>query len=284
VFQVVTGRGEEAGDALVRHPDVPMIHFTGSSEVGRQIAAVAGGMLKKLSLELGGNNAFVVLDDADVDMASMVGAWSSFHYQGQTCITASRHLVMRPVADRYVEALAARAGAISVGDPASDQVGLGPMISKEQRDRALDLIDASVRAGAKVVTGGTHDGLFVRPTVLVDVTPDMPVYTEEVFAPVAPVVVVDTEAQALQLTNATRYGLVNAVFTGDPMRGLGFAERVRSGMVHVNDTTCLDEAHVPFGGIGHSGLGGRSGGAGNLDEFTERRWLTVQRTPVAYPY
>ena len=284
LLQVLTGYGEEVGEALVRHPDVAMLHFTGSSEVGQHIGSIAGGMLKKVSLELGGNNAFVVLDDADVDAASMVGAWSSFHYQGQTCITASRHLVLRGVADRYVEALAARARAITVGDPAADPVGLGPMISEEQRDRALRLVEESVRAGATVVEGGTHDGLFVRPTVLTGVTPDMPVYTDEVFGPVAPVVVVDSEAQALELTNATRYGLVNAVYTADAMRGLAFAERVRSGMVHVNDTTCLDEAHVPFGGMRQSGLGGRSGGASNLDEFTEQRWVTVQRAPVTYPY
>lgn len=282
VLQVVPGLGETAGDELVRRAD--MIHFTGSSEVGARIAATAGGLLKKVSLELGGNNAFVVLDDADVEAASMVGAWSSFHYQGQTCITASRHIVLRDVAEPYISALAMRAKNIEVGDPAHGQAGLGPMISEEQRDRALGLVEHSVAMGARIVEGGTFDGLFVRPTVLTGVTTDMPVYTEEVFGPVAPVIVVDSEAEALALTNGTRYGLVNAVFTGDPMRGLAFAEQVRSGMVHVNDATCLDEAHVPFGGRGASGLGGRSGGASNLEEFTERRWLTVQRTAVSYPY
>ena len=284
VFQVLTGLGEETGAALVEHDGVAMIHFTGSSEVGRHIASTASQTLTKVSLELGGNNAFVVLDDADVDLASNVGAWSSYHYQGQTCITASRHIVMRPVAEAYVAALAARAKAITVGDPTSDAVGLGPMINEEQRDRALRIVEKSVELGATMVEGGTHDGLFVRPMVLTNVTPDMPVYTEEIFGPVAPIVVVDSEDEALRLTNATPYGLVNAVFTGDPLRGLAFAERVRSGMVHVNDTTCLDEAHVPFGGMGLSGYGGRSGGHSNLDEFTERRWVTVQRGPVAYPY
>ncbi|WP_394828560.1 aldehyde dehydrogenase family protein [Pendulispora albinea] len=285
VLQVLPGLGEEIGDALVRHPDVPMIHFTGSNDVGQRIGSVAGGLLKKIALELGGNNAFVVLDDADVDLASAVGAWSSFHYQGQTCITAGRHIVMRAVAEPYTAALVARTRAIAVGDPSSsDKVGLGPMINEVQRDRALKLVAESVVQGATIAEGGTYDGLFVRPTVLTGVTPTMPIYTEEVFGPVAPVVVVDTEAEALALTNGTRYGLTNAVFTGDVMRGLAFAEQVRSGMVHVNDATCLDEAHVPFGGTGASGMGGRSGGAANLDEFTERRWIGVQRTPVAYPY
>ena len=138
--------------------------------------------------------------------------------------------------------------------------------------------------GAKIVEGGTHDGLFYRPTVMVDVTRDMPVWTEEIFAPVALVLVAVSEEEALELVNDTPYGLVNAVYTGAPARGLAFAERVHSGMVHVNDSTCLDEAHVPFGGVGASGMGGRSGGEANLEEFTERRWIGVQRAPVEYPY
>jgi benzaldehyde dehydrogenase (NAD) len=284
IFQVVTGPGGELGAAMAAHPDIAMIHFTGSSDVGRRIAETAGRVLKKVSLELGGNNAFVVLDDADIEAASMAGAWSSYHYQGQTCITASRHIVMRSVADAYQAALARRARAIVVGDPATDGVGLGPMIDEKQRDRAHGFLEASVRQGARLVEGGTFDGLFYRPTVLADVTPEMPAYTEEVFGPIAPITVVDTEEEALELTNRTDYGLVNSVFTGDIARGLAFAEKVRSGMVHVNDATPLDEAHVPFGGMGQSGLGGRSGGEANLEEFTERRWISIQRTPVQYPY
>ena len=283
ILQVISG-GDEIGEHLVAHPAVKMIHFTGSSAVGREIAKVAGGQLKRVSLELGGNNALVVLDDADPDEASMIGAWSGFHYQGQTCITASRHLVAAPLFDRYVERLAERARGIVVGDPATDEVGLGPMISAEQRDRGHDILQRSIDAGARVVEGGTYDGLFYRPTVVVDVTPDMPVWREEIFAPIAPVMAVDGDEEALRLTNDTEYGLVNSVLTGSTERGLAFAERVESGMVHVNDATCLDEAHVPFGGVGASGLGGRAGGEANLEEFTERRWIGVQRTAVEYPY
>jgi benzaldehyde dehydrogenase (NAD) len=261
-----------------------MIHFTGSSAVGREIAIQAASDFKRVSLELGGNNAYVVLDDADVDQASMVGAWSAFHYSGQTCITAGRHIVARNLFDDYVERMAERARGIEVGDPSSGQVGLGPMISATQVERGHKILEDSVAMGARVVEGGTHEGLFYRPTVVVDVTPDMPVWTEEVFAPVAPVLSVDDDAEALRLVNDTPYGLVNAVYTGSPARGLAFAEGVHAGMVHVNDSTCLDEAHVPFGGVGHSGLGGRSGGEANLEEFTERRWIGVQRTPVEYPY
>ncbi|MEO8229143.1 MAG: aldehyde dehydrogenase family protein [Chloroflexota bacterium] len=284
ILQVLTGPGAELGEALAAHPTVGMVHFTGSSEVGQRIGEIGGRALKKVSLELGGNNAFVVLDDADIETASMLGAWSSFHYQGQTCITASRHIVMRSVADEYRAALARRAKAIVVGDPSRDGVGLGPMISESQRDRAHGFVEQSVKEGARIVEGATYDGLFYRPTVMDGVTPEMPAFTEELFGPIAPITVVDTEEEALELTNRTRYGLVNAVFTRDIARGLAFAERVRSGMVHVNDATPLDEAHVPFGGLGASGLGGRAGGEANLEEFTERRWISVQRTPVHYPY
>ena len=154
-----------------------MIHFTGSSAVGREIAIQAAGDFKRVSLELGGNNAYVVLDDADVDEASMIGAWSAFHYSGQTCITASRHLVARNLFDDYVERMAERARGITVGDPSSGEVGLGPMISESQVERGHKILEDSVAMGARVVEGGTHDGLFYRPTVIVDVTPEMPVWT-----------------------------------------------------------------------------------------------------------
>ena len=284
ILNVLTGGGTEIGVPLAAHRDVDMIHFTGSSEVGVEIAEAAARNLTKVSLELGGNAALVVLDDADIEFASMLGAWSAFHYQGQTCITASRHIVMREVADAYREALVARAKGMTVGDPAGGDVSIGPLISEAQRDRAHGIVEASIAQGAELVEGGTYDGLFYRPTVLAEVTQEMPAFRQEIFAPVAPITVVDTEEEALELTNATEYGLANAVVTSNPDRGLMFARRVRSGMVHVNDSTALDEAHVPFGGMGASGLGGRSGGEANLEEFTQRRWISVQRTPVHYPY
>jgi benzaldehyde dehydrogenase (NAD) len=265
------------------HPGTSRVHFTGSSAVGAKIAAAAGAQLKRVSLELGGNNALVVLEDADLEQAAMIGAWSAYHYQGQTCITAGRHIVARPLYDAYVEALASRARAITVGDPKTG-TGLGPMINERQRDRAHAFLERSVEQGATVVEGGSYDGLFYRPTVVTGVTSGMPLWTEEIFAPIAPVLPVDSEDEAVELVNDTRYGLVNAVLSGDPDRGLRVAGRLRSGMVHVNDSTCLDEAHVPFGGLGASGLGGRSGGESNLEEFTERRWVSLQRAPVEYPY
>jgi benzaldehyde dehydrogenase (NAD) len=283
LFQVLPG-DVEVGERLVTHPDVAMIHFTGSTAVGRQIAATAGGLLKKVSLELGGNNALVVLDDADPEQATIIGAWSAFHYQGQTCITAGRHIVQRGIADAYIDGLAARASAITVGNTVTEDVGLGPMINQRQLDRARQLLDEAVAAGARVVAGGTTNGPFFRPTVVTNVSRESRLWTEEIFAPIAPVLVVDSDDEAVQVANDTAYGLVDSVLSADPNRALQVARRLRAGMVHVNDATPQDEALAPFGGIGQSGLGGRSGGDANIEEFTERRWLTVTPGPAHYPY
>jgi benzaldehyde dehydrogenase (NAD) len=283
IFQVLPG-DVEAGERLVSHPDVAMIHFTGSTAVGRRIAQAAAGQLKKVSLELGGNNALLVLEDADIDQATMIGAWSAFHYQGQTCITAGRHIVHRAVAGAYLSGLAARAEAITVGNTVTEEVGLGPMISVRQLERARQMLSEAVEAGARVVAGGTTDGPYFRPTVVADVSRSSRLWTEEIFAPIAPVLVVDDDDSAVQIANDTPYGLVDSVLTADLARGLRVARRLRAGMVHVNDATPQDEALAPFGGMGASGLGGRSGGDANLEEFTQRRWLTVAPGPVHYPY
>jgi benzaldehyde dehydrogenase (NAD) len=283
IFQVLPG-DVEAGERLVSHPDVAMIHFTGSTAVGRRIAQAAAGQLKKVSLELGGNNALLVLEDADIDQATMIGAWSAFHYQGQTCITAGRHIVHRAVAGAYLSGLAARAEAITVGNTVTEEVGLGPMISIRQLERARQMLSEAVEAGARVVAGGTTDGPYFRPTVVADVSRSSRLWTEEIFAPIAPVLVVDDDDSAVQIANDTPYGLVDSVLTADLARGMRVARRLRAGMVHVNDATPQDEALAPFGGMGASGLGGRSGGDANLEEFTQRRWLTVAPGPVHYPY
>jgi benzaldehyde dehydrogenase (NAD) len=283
VLQVLPG-GEDVGRRLVEHPDVSMVHFTGSTTVGREIARTAGSLLKKTSLELGGNNALLVLDDADVDQAAMIGAWSSFHYQGQTCISAGRHIVDRRVADAYVRNLTERAAAITVGDPLRQGTGLGPIINDAQLARARRLLDEAVADGARVLTGGTNDGRFFRPTVVVDVPLSSALWTEEIFAPIAPIAIVDDADQAVALANDTQYGLVCSVLGADVHRATQVAGRLDCAMVHVNDATPQDEALAPFGGIGNSGLGGRAGGDANLDEFTERRWRTVTGDPAHYPY
>ncbi|WP_431727294.1 aldehyde dehydrogenase family protein [Verrucosispora sp. TAA-831] len=274
VLHVLAG-GPKAGAALVRNLGTDMIAFTGSSAVGRQIGAEAGGALKRVSLELGGNNALLVLDDADVEAAAAAGAWSSFFHQGQVCMAAGRHIVVESVADRYVDALCRHAAQSTVGDPWTDDVTLGPLIDVAQRDRVDRIVRESVAAGAVLREGGGHDGLMYRPTVLTGVTPSQPAFWEEIFGPVAPVIVVADEDEAVRVANRTEYGLVASVHTGSVSRGAALAGRLDTGIVHVNDPTIDDNAFVPFGGRGASGNGHRHGIGRNTDEFTQWQWLTL---------
>ncbi|MGH3295488.1 MAG: aldehyde dehydrogenase family protein [Trebonia sp.] len=284
-------RADHARDRLHRRqsrllkpsPETPLSGGLAIAELFAE-AGLPAGLLKKVSLELGGNNALIVLDEADLDQATMIGAWSSFHYQGQTCITAGRHIVTEGIARAYTDGLAKRASAITVGNTVTEDVGLGPVINQRQLDRAARLLADAVAEGATVVAGGTTEGPFFQPTVVPGVSTSSALRTEEIFAPIAPVVVVKDADEAVTLANDTGYGLVNSVLTADLFRGSQLARRLRAGMVHVNDATPQDEASAPFGGIGQSGLGVRSGGDANLEEFTERRWLTVNPGPVHYPY
>ncbi|MGX7006147.1 benzaldehyde dehydrogenase [Caballeronia sp. KNU42] len=283
VLHVVPG-GAEAGDALVRHPQVGMISFTGSTAVGRSIGQICGEMLKKVALELGGNNAIVILDDADIDAASSNGAWGSFLHQGQICMQTGRHLVHRSVIDEYAEKLAQRARNLRVGNPHTEQVHLGPLINKKQLDRIDDIVRKSVAAGATLRAGGDFTKLFYSPTVLTGVTTDMPAFQEEIFGPVAPITVFDTDDEALQLVNGSPYGLAAAVHTSSLARGLSLASRIKAGMVHINDQTVNNEFHVPFGGMGASGNGGRFGGPANFHEFTQTQWVSSLDKPIVYPF
>ncbi|WP_168793398.1 benzaldehyde dehydrogenase [Paraburkholderia aromaticivorans] len=283
VLHVIPGAAE-AGDALVRHPQVGMISFTGSTAVGRSIGRICGEMLKKVALELGGNNAIVILEDADLDAASSNGAWGSFLHQGQICMQTGRHLVHRSVADEYADKLAQRAKNLRVGNPHTEQVHLGPLINKKQLDRIDDIVRKSVAAGATLRAGGEFSKLFYSPTVLTDVTPDMPAFQEEIFGPVAPITVFDTDDEAVQLVNGTPYGLAAAVHTRSLARGLALSARIKAGMVHINDQTVNNEFHVPFGGMGASGNGGRFGGAANFHEFTQTQWVSVLDKPIIYPF
>jgi benzaldehyde dehydrogenase (NAD) len=283
LLHVVLG-GAEVGEAIVTDPNVDRVSFTGSTGAGRRVGSLAGGLLKRVSLELGGNNAFVVLEDADLEAAASAGAFSSFQFQGQVCFATGRHIVHRSVAARYVDLLAEKAGRLRLGDPYRQDVDLGPIVNQKQLERVDGIVRRSIDGGAHVVVGGTHEGLFYRPTVLTDVTADQPAWREEIFGPVAPVVVFDTDEEALALANDSEYGLTGAVYSRSISRGFALAQRFRSGMVHVNDQTVNDEATIPFGGMGASGNGARFGGPANWDEFTEWQWVTVREDPRSYPY
>jgi benzaldehyde dehydrogenase (NAD) len=274
----------EPGAALAENPDVAMISFTGSTAVGRLVGEAAGRTLKRASLELGGNNALIILDDADLDIASSAGAWGAFLHQGQVCMTAGRHIVVESVADAYLERLARRAENLPVGDPYTEQVALGPLINARQLANVDRIVTETVGAGATLRAGGTHKDLFYRPTVLAGVTPTMAASREEIFGPVAPVIVVKDADEAVAVANNTEYGLVAAIQTGSVERGLGIAERLNTGIVHVNDQTLNNDAFAPFGGTGASGNGSRFGSQSSWDEFTQWQWVTSRRQAHGFPF
>ncbi|WP_024285484.1 aldehyde dehydrogenase family protein [Cellulomonas sp. KRMCY2] len=276
--------GADVGEALVIERAVRVIAFTGSTRAGRAVGMLGAQHLKRVHLELGGNSALLVLDDVDVDAASSVGAWGSFCHQGQVCMASGRHLVQSGVADAYIEALAARADALPVGDPSGGQVALGPVIDAGQRDKIHAMVTGTVAAGARLAAGGTYQDLFYRPTVLADVPTSSPAYAEEVFGPVAPVTRFDTVDDAVRLASESPYGLSLGILTNDVMRAMEIAERIPTGLVHINDQTINDEANVPFGGVLDSGTGSRVGGArANLDAFTDTQWVTVRGHLPSYP-
>jgi len=283
LLQVVVG-GAETGEAIVTDSNVTRVSFTGSTAAGRRVGALAGERLKKVSLELGGNNALVVLEDADLDAAASAGAYASFQFQGQVCFATGRHIVHRSAAATYIDALVEKAKRLRLGDPFREEVDLGPIVNERQLARVDGIVQRSVAGGARLAVGGTHEGLFYRPTVLADVTTNLPVWTDETFGPVAPVVTFDTDEEALALANDSAYGLAGAVYSRSISRGLALAQRMRSGMVHVNDQTVNDEAVIPFGGMGLSGNGSRFGGEANWDEFTEWQWVSVRDEPKSFEF
>lgn len=283
VLHVLPGDGT-VGQALVEDPHVRMISFTGSTATGRLVGEAAGRALKRTLLEMGGNSPLVVLADADIEAASSAGAWGSFLHQGQICLSVSRHLVHESIVDEYTKALVERAGHLPVGNPATDEVALGPLINEKQLARVRRIVDESVEQGAKVLAGGTNDGLFFSPTVLGEVKPTMPAFAEEIFGPVAPVTSFRDDAEAIELANATEYGLTAAVQSGSVERAAAVADQLRAGMVHVNDQTVNEEPPAPFGGVGCSSNGGHFGGVANLELWTEWQWLTTREKATPFPF
>ncbi len=280
--------GAELGRALVAHHDVPCLSFTGSTSAGRAIAAAAAPAFKKVHLELGGNNALLVLPDLDrseLESAAAAGAWGSFLHQGQICMTTGRHLIPRARHDEYVDLLAAKADALPAGDPTDPSNALGPLIDRGQRDKVHAMVIEAIDGGARLAAGGTYDGLVYRPTVLAGVSVDSVVASEEIFGPVAPVVAYDSVEEAVAMINADQYGLSVGILAGNPMTAYDLSARLEVGMVHINDQTVDDEAVIPFGGIKASGSGGHFGGArANLETFGHLQWVTMQAHVERYPF
>jgi benzaldehyde dehydrogenase (NAD) len=283
VLHVLPGEAE-AGEALCTDRDVQMIQFTGSTAVGRRVAELGGKHLKKVSLELGGNNALIVLDDADLELAVNNAAWGAWLHQGQICMASSRIFVHNAVREEFIRQLAAKAAHLPAGDPASGRVALGPMISEKQLQRVKSLIADTVKEGAKIEAGGGHEQLFHQATVLSGVKPGMRTFDEETFGPVASVIGFDNDEEALELANRHEGALAAAVISRSVGRAMRIAERLNAGMVHVNDQTVNDDANNPFGGPGVAGAGNAVGGPADIDEYTRWQWVTIKDTPPRYPF
>lgn len=274
VLNLVNG-GPAVGQAIVEHPEVKAISFTGSTAVGKLINQAASARLAKVQLELGGKNAAIVLEDADLDLAAReiaTGAWGT---TGQRCTATSRVIVLRGVADALVERLKTHAAAIRVGHGLEDGRTMGPLINQEALDKVERYVAIARKEGATVACGGERllgeyaQGYFYAPTLLTGVKPDHTVANEEIFGPVLSVIAVDTLEEALHVANSVPYGLSSAIFTRDVGRVFGYAESVETGLLHVNCATVLSEVHLPFGGVKDSGFGGREMGPTVMDFFTE---------------
>ena len=273
----------EVVEAIIAHPALRRVNFTGSTRVGRLIAQTCAKYLKPAVLELGGKAPLVVLDDADLDAAVNGAAFGAFANSGQICMSTERIIVDRKIADAFVAKLAAKAVQLPLGDPRKGPVVLGSVVDASTVERCNALIDDALAKGAKLVCGGKADSTLMPATLLDHVTPQMRIYHEESFGPVKPVVRVDGVDEAVRVANDNPYGLSSAVFGRDIARAWDVANRIDSGICHVNGPTVHDEAQMPFGGVKDSGYG-RFGGKAGIDAFTELRWLTVQTTDRHYPF
>ena len=295
VANLVTGYGPEAGHPLVTHPDVDMVSFTGSRSVGRQIAVSAGEDLKHVSLEMGGKNALVVLDDADVSEAVTGALWGGFSTAGQRCTASSRLVLDHKVADDVVAGLAEGIERLVIGDPLDAETNVGPLINRKQLDRVHSYTEVGLEEGARLVVGGEKledgfdGGYFYSPTLFDHASPEMRIAQEEIFGPTITVIRVDGYEEAIEVANGTRYGLSAAVYTRDTGRALRAVRDLEAGLVYLNAPTIGSEIHLPFGGVKDTGNGHRESGTAAIEQFTEVKTVfldysgTLQRAHIDEP-
>jgi aldehyde dehydrogenase (NAD+) len=282
VFNVLTGPGGTLGDALAAHPKVNMISLTGSTEVGRQVAEICGRDLRRCSLELGGKNAVVVLEDADLDLAAESVTWAAFGTTGQRCTAASRVIVQREVLKGFTERLVAAAEKIHVGDGLNPTVQMGPLVNMNRVKAVHNYTRLGQREGAKLVTGGTpltsgehSEGAFYKPTIFTEVSPEMRIAREEIFGPFISLLPVETYSEAIQIVNSTEYGLSTAIFTENSRLTFRAMREIQSGLVYFNSGTTGSEVHLPFGGMKASGNGHRELGSVAVAEFSESKTIYI---------
>ncbi len=282
LLNVVVTDIAEIGDAFIEHPVPKVISFAGSDRVGRHVAATAGALFKRTILELSGNSALVVLDDADIDYAVDAAVFSRFVYQGQVCMAANRILVDRAVAPEFTEKFVARVAALRAGDPRDPQTQIGPVIDAFQADALTGLVDQALAEGATALLRGRTRGNLVEPTVLTGLPDGSPLLSQEIFGPVALLIEFDGEEEAVRIADDSPYGLSGAVHTADAERGVRFAQRIDSGMFHINDATVQDDPLVAFGGEKASGSG-RLNGEATVEAFTTRKWISIQHGRSTFP-
>jgi acyl-CoA reductase-like NAD-dependent aldehyde dehydrogenase len=282
---VVTNAPEDAPavvGALIDHPAIRRINFTGSTGIGKIIAQRAAAHLKPCLLELGGKAPLLVLEDADLDEAVKAAAFGAFMNQGQICMSTERIIVVDKVAEQFVEKFRAKIATMAVGDPRAGKTPLGAVVDLKTVRHVSALVEDAMAAGGVMLNGGAADGVLMPAHVLDHVTPSMKLFREESFGPVVAISRARDEAHAIELANDTEYGLSAAVFTRDIARGLRVARQIKSGICHINGPTVHDEAQMPFGGVKASGYG-RFGGKAGIDAFTELRWITIETQPGYYP-
>lgn len=282
LVNVVVGKGSEIGDEFVIHPIPKLISFTGSTEVGRRIGENAGKNLKDVALELGGNNVMIVLKDANIERAAKAAVFGKFLHQGQICMALNRIIVDQEIHDDFVNEFTKLVSQLKYGNPSDQSTFVGPVINKEQIERIQKDLNESIQQGAELIYGGKVEGCLMQPTVLKNVTNDMPIAQNEIFGPVAAIIKAENEKEAVEFANDSQYGLSGSIFTEDRHHGVELAMKIETGMIHVNDQSVNDEAHVPFGGEKDSGIG-RFNGEWAMEKFTTVKWIGVQSGYREYP-
>jgi aldehyde dehydrogenase (NAD+) len=285
LLNIVNGPTDQIGDAFTLHPIPKMISFTGSSPVGRHIGSLAmtAPQIKRVALELGGNNPSVVLDDADLEVAVRANVLGRFLHQGQICMSTNRIIVDAKIYDEFVDRFVAHVKGLKFGDPKDPTVAIGPIINQRQLKGHLAHIEGARTSGARQLLGGNPEGQVLPPHVFADVNNNMPIAKDELFGPLAPIIRVNGEEEALKVANDTEFGLSSAVFTKDRERGVQFAQKLEAGMTHINDHSVHDAPTGPFGGEKNSGVG-RFGGEWIIREFTTDHWVTIQHQQTVYPF
>ena len=285
IVNLITNAPQDAADvvgAMIDHPAVRRVNFTGSTAVGKIIARRCAEHLKPVLLELGGKAPLIILEDADLDEAVKAAAFGAFMNQGQICMSTERIIVVEAIADAFAEKFQAKVATMAVGDPRLGQTPLGAVVDTKTVAHVRSLIEDAIASGAKQLNGGDANGVLMPAHVIDHVTPDMKLFHEESFGPVVGIVRARDEAHAIELANDSEYGLSASVFTRDTARGLKVARQIQSGICHVNGPTVHDEAQMPFGGVKASGYG-KFGGRAGIDSFTELRWITMETQPGHYP-